>query len=188
MNRGVGKKHHIDIMFLMIVFLIFTFSAVSVLIMAINSYRNVVTASESNGSARIASAYIREIVHQNDIGGNVYISKLDGVDCLKVEESEDYSIYIYEYGGYLRELNCKEDSGATVDFGDKIMEITALSFEELEGGDAVEICVTDTYGNDEIIDIAVIAKAEQNVRDEEYFSDVDISELGLDLEEEQDED
>ncbi len=147
------KKHHIDIIFLVILFLIFTFSAVSVLLLAINSYRSVVNASESQASSRVLSSYIRELARQHDENGGIYVSTMDGTEGIYIEEEDGYFIYIYAYDGYLMELNASLDSGASLDFGTKIAKIQG--FEATQEGNLITISLSDDYGNQEKVDIAV---------------------------------
>lgn len=157
MNRLRTRKHNIDFMFLMILFLIFTFSAVSVLLMAVNSYRSVVNANEQATDARAAMAYLREVIHKNDVASTISIGSFDGIDCVVIaDESGEYSRYIYAYDGYLMELMAKDDSGATPEFGDKILEVNSFEVEWLdEDKDAIEATIEDTSGNTHVVDIAV---------------------------------
>lgn len=153
-------KHHIDILFLMLLFLIFTFSAVSVLLMAISSYKNVVNSSEKNSSARILSAYIREVIHQNDVYGSVTVDSLEGIDCIKIAQTEGYNLYIYAYDGYLMELNASDNSGATPEFGDKISKIKDMSIESKNEGRIIEIILSDDLGNSKKVDVSVKSSKE----------------------------
>ncbi len=151
-KRGV-RKHHIDIIFLMILFLIFTFSAVSALLLAINSYRSVVKASESQASARVLSSYIREVVRQHDENGGVYVDTMDGTVGIHVDEGDDYFIFIYASDGYLMELNASAYAGATLDFGTKIAAVS--DFDAVQVGNLITVSLSDDYGNQEKVDIAV---------------------------------
>ncbi len=145
MKKGRIRKHNIDIMFLMVLFLVFTFSAVSVLLMAINSYKSVVYANEANANARTATAYIREEIRQHDKNGAISIEKLDGITSLKLAVEEGFSLYIYEYDGYLMELEAKDGSGATPDFGSKILQINSMKIG-MEDADTINIEIEDTSG------------------------------------------
>ena len=146
MVKGRLRKHNIDIMFLMVLFLIFTFSAVSVLLMAVNSYRAVVYANESNANARTATAYIREEVRQHDNGGAVSIDEIDGIKCIKMPEGSGYSLYIYEYEGNLMELEAKDGAGITADFGNKILEINGMEISQ-DNPAEINIQIEDISGN-----------------------------------------
>ena len=169
MNKGRIRKHNIDIMFLMILFLIFTFSAVSVLLMSVNSYRAVVYANEENADTRTGIAYIREQVRQHDENGAVEIVDLDGVSAIRMTEEEGYYLYIYSLEDHLMELEAKEGSGVTADFGNKILEIGSLDFQ-WAGEGLLKITLEDKNGNTQLVDIAVKsaeALAEEVSADEE---------------------
>ncbi len=162
MKIGQLKKHNIDIMFLMVLFLIFTFSAVSVLLMAVNSYRSVAYANEENASARIATSYIREQVRYHDDMGAITLSKLEDVDCIKMSEGEGVNLYIYEYNGFLMELEAKDSAGATPDFGNKILQIKALDLSEQDG--VIDAEITDIKG--ESFDVLIGVKSMEVESDE----------------------
>ncbi len=155
MSSGKSRKHNIDIMFLMILFLIFTFSAVSVLLMAVNSYRSVVYANESNADTRTAVAYIREAVRQHDSAGAIDISTIDGIDCIRMSEGGEYYRYIYEYDGYLMELEAKEGSGATADFGSKILQINALEVSMENSSNTIDVDIENANGEKEHVTIGI---------------------------------
>jgi len=145
----------------MVLFLIFTFSAVSVLLMAVNSYRSVVLANEANSSARTAIAYIREEVRQHDADGAVTLDTFDGVDCIKMSEGSGFNLYIYEYDGYLMELEAKDTAGATADFGNKIMEVNSISFSQGENG-TINVQLEDSLGAKQDVVIGVKSKEGQS--------------------------
>lgn len=148
------KKHNIDIMFLMVLFLVFTFSAVSVLLMSVNSYRSVVLANEANSNARTATSYIREIVRQHDKEGAVGVDKFDGRDCIRCVDEAGYSLYIYEYDGYLMELEAKDGSGATAEFGSKILAVNSIEFSHVDR-DLFQVTIEDASGETEDVLITV---------------------------------
>lgn len=161
MKKERLRKHNIDILFLMVLFLIFTFSAVSVLLMAVNSYRSVVYANESNANARTATAFIREEVRQHDAYGAVLLDTIDGIDCIKMSEGSGYSLYIYEYEGYLMELEAKDGAGATVDFGNRILEINSLAITQNEK-DTLNIQIEDKSGNKQDVTIGIKSAGEES--------------------------
>lgn len=167
MSKAKSRKHNIDIMFLMILFLIFTFSAVSVLLMAVNSYRSVVSANESNASARTAIAYIREAVRQHDNEGAVDISQIDGTDCIRMAEGEGFYLYVYEYDGYLMALEAKDGSGVTADFGDKILKINSMDFEKASDSNTIYVNIEDENGEKEQVSIGIKSSVNKTPVNEE---------------------
>ena len=166
MIKGRLRKHNIDIMFLMVLFLIFTFSAVSVLLMAVNSYRSVVFANETNANARTATAYIREEVRQHDSEGAVSVGEIDGIKCIQMSEGSEYSLYIYEYGGCLMELEAKDGAGATADFGNKILEINDMEIKQ-NGENEIDIEIEDISGNKNSVVIGLKSSEGQSNEEQE---------------------
>ena len=166
MIKGRLRKHNIDIMFLMVLFLIFTFSAVSVLLMAVNSYRAVVFANEANANARTATAYIREEVRQHDSMGAVSVAELDGIKCIKMPEGSGYSLYIYELQGCLMELEAKDGAGATADFGNKILEINGMEISQSSENE-IDIEIEDISGNKNNVVIGLKSSEGQEYEEQE---------------------
>ena len=154
MSKRRGRKHNIDVMFLMILFLIFTFSAVSVLLLAVNSYRAVVEANEKNSNTRAATAYIREKVRQHDKAGSIEIADIDGYEAIKMEEGEGYYLYIYYMDGYLMELEAKDDAGVTADFGNQLLKINGLEFS-WKNNQLIEVEVEEATGIKRVVDIGI---------------------------------
>ncbi|SDI38869.1 protein of unknown function [Pseudobutyrivibrio sp. 49] len=154
MNKNRLQKHNIDIMFLMILFLIFTFSAVSVLLLAVNSYKAVVVANEENSNTRAATAYIREKVRQHDESGSIEIAEIDGNKAIKMKEAEGYYLYIYYLDGYLMELETKEGAGVTADFGNQLLKINGMDFS-WKNNQLMEVQVEETTGEKRIVDIGI---------------------------------
>ena len=148
------KKHSMDIIFLMVLFLIFTFSAVSVLLMAVNSYRSVVYANEENANTRTAVAYVREQIRANDSSGNIDISDFDGIKAIKITKEDGIILYMYSYDGYLMEMETKEGADVTPDFGNKIIEIRDMDFDWINN-QLIEVDVVDASNNQEVVKIGI---------------------------------
>jgi hypothetical protein len=121
-------------LFLVVIFLIFTFAALSVLILSVNFYRETVKGAEQNENARDAAAYIREIVHQNDTSGGITLADFDGEPALRMADGSGYVLYIYMNGGSLTELYAKEGANVSAGDGQKIMELESFDIEETGDG------------------------------------------------------
>lgn len=150
MNRRTDSRHSIDIIFLVVIFLVFTFSALSALLLSVNFYQNTVEKSERNEAARAAVAYIREVVHQNDEAGAVSLAEFDGIPCMKIRQGEDYCLYLYLKDCELRELYTKEGANVSASDGQKLLELKMLTFEETETG-CYRIVCEDFFGNRETV-------------------------------------
>jgi len=154
MNKLSPKKHSIDVLFQLVVFLLFTFSAIVLLLLGINFYRSTVERSEKNNSARAAVAYIREVVHQNDEAGCVSLAEFDGLACMKLQQTEGYVLYLYLQDGELRELYTKENAQTSSSDGQKIMELQGLTFA-YQGPNTILVECEDLLGNKEQVFIGI---------------------------------
>jgi len=144
MSKISGKKHYAHIMFILLIFMMFTFSGVSALLLAVNSYRSIVESESNTADYRNNVSYLREVVHQKDVDGKIKITKIDGGDAIVIDESEDYAQYIYVSDGYLRELLAKKDGEVAPQFGEKIMEAQDLKITKT--GQLIEFELTDDNG------------------------------------------
>ncbi|MCF0127817.1 MAG: DUF4860 domain-containing protein [Pseudobutyrivibrio sp.] len=160
MKSNESRKHNIDLVFLIVLFLIFTFSSMSVVLVGINSYRGVVEAAESNASARAAVAYIREVVHQNDVNGGVVLCEFDGRNAIGIDLGNDYCMYIYENDHNLMELYTKAGASVSADAGESIMEVQQLEFSRIDDN-VISISVTDSLGTHEKVLISTKSSKEK---------------------------
>lgn len=163
MNRKIKQQHSIDILFLLVIFLLFAFSGAVLLVLATHFYQSTVARSEENSSARVASAYVREVLHQNDLAEGSTISEFDGTPCLRIPQEEDYVLYLYYYDGELKELYTKEDAVVSAESGQKILELQSFSVEEIMPG-VFEMECEDSLGNNE----RVIISQKSGERSAEY--------------------
>lgn len=154
MRKGAEKSHSIDILFQMVVFLMFTFSAIVLLLLAINFYRSTVERSGKNESARVAIAYIREVIHQNDEQGGISLTEFDGISCIRIEQVEDYVLYLYIQEGELRELYTKEGAQVSSSDGQRIMRLKKLDFS-MKDANTIWVECEDTEGNREQVLIGI---------------------------------
>ncbi len=163
MNRKIKQQHSIDILFLLVIFLLFAFSGATLLVLATHFYQSTVARSEENSSARVAAAYVREVLHQNDSSEACNISEFDGTSCLRIPQEEDYVLYLYYYDGELKELYTKEDAVVSAGNGQKILELQSFSIEEIATG-VFEMECEDSLGNFE----RVIVSHKSSERSAEY--------------------
>lgn len=146
MNRKIKQQHSIDILFLLVVFLMFAFSGAALLILATHFYQSTVARSEENDSARVAVAYVREVLHQNDAADEICVSEFERTRCIKIRQEEEYVLYLYYYDGELKELYTKDGAEVTPENGQKIMELQSFSIEEI-APDVLEVECEDLLGN-----------------------------------------
>lgn len=136
MFKNTREKSSIEIIFPIVLFLIFTIGALFIILYAARTYQNIVEGSENNYNSGTLSAYISQKVHSYDTNGNVYIGTFDGIDALILEEEIDktaYVTYIYQYNGKLRELfTAKGGSSFTPETGMSLFDMTSFKPEFID--------------------------------------------------------
>ncbi len=158
MNTEREKKHIVDILFVLALFLVFTLSTLTLVLFGANIYQNTVNSMEDNYNARTVCSYISEKFRSNDSAGGISIGSIDGQPSLILNQEindASYSTYIYEYDGYLRELFVSDSVtlGAEVlNAGNKLCPIDKFEVSECaEGLNPVKITVSLPDGDIESI-------------------------------------
>ena len=158
MNTEREKKHIVDILFVLALFLVFTLSTLTLVLFGANIYQNTVNSMEDNYNARTVCSYISGKFRSNDSAGDISIGSIDGQPSLILNQEindASYRTYIYEYDGYLRELFVSDSVtlGAEVlNAGNKLCPIDKFEVSECnEGLNPVKITVSLPDGDIESI-------------------------------------
>ena len=158
MNTEREKKHIVDILFVLALFLVFTLSTLTLVLIGANIYQNTVNSMEDNYNARTVCSYISGKFRSNDRAGDISIGSIDGQPSLILNQDindASYSTSIYEYDGYLRELFVSDSVtlGAEVlNAGNKLCPIDKFEVSECnEGLNPVKITVSLPDGDIESI-------------------------------------
>lgn len=133
MKFRTNRKHIIDFIFPVVLFVVFALCALTVLLLAARIYQSTTETSSLNYTSRTGLSYINEKIHQNDVNGGVSIRDLNGTPALVMEQTYDtavYYTYIYSYDGELKELFVKSDTPAELSSGKTILEVKSFSMEE----------------------------------------------------------
>lgn len=127
-------QHVIDFLFPVALFFVFALSALTVILLATNVYRETASESSLNYTAQTSLSYIREKISQADCDGNVTLTTFDSCDALCLttqQEAITYHTYIYVYDGSLCELFVREGSTASAADGRKILSVQDFSMAEI---------------------------------------------------------
>ncbi len=107
------RNHIVDVLFVLALFVVFTLSALVLVILGANVYRQTVSYMGENYEARTAYSYLTEKVRQNDVYGSISVEELEGSRALVLtREINDttYATYLYLHQGSLRELFVRQGS------------------------------------------------------------------------------
>ena len=173
------KRNRIIDIFPMLLFLIFTLSALGIVTFSVQIYRNIVERAEGRFDTETASAYISEKFRNHDAGGAIRISEFLGNPAIAIEENVKdvpYTTYIYVYDGYLREIfsETAKLGDCMASDGNEILPMETMDIAHVSDR-LVRLEFTDTEGKKEETylsmksmarDVGEPAGAEENAGDE----------------------
>lgn len=128
------KQHMIDIVFVMLVFLVFALSIVTVLYAGSRIYNKIATEQTISYQENIALHYFVEKVHQGKSQGVINITTIEEVPVLALHQSyqeEQYVTYIYLDQQNIKEIFTKEKDEISLKDGHAIMEAKELKIESV---------------------------------------------------------
>ena len=150
MNLLKRQKSIVDVIFMITVFGVFMLSALFVVLFGAKIYKRTAHDMSVNFNSRTALAYVTEKVHQHDRRGGVDITIKDGKPVLKLTQyinSDEYCTYLYEHGGYLKELTAKGDIDLVKSAGKEILKISEFTAQK-ENDSLYRFIIADDEGNE----------------------------------------
>lgn len=149
MRKPVSKKRQIEFILPVMIFFVFTLSALIVILFAARVYQRTVADAAMNYNANTSLSYIREKIHQHD-HGNVGITNFDGCEAIVMKDTlnnEIYATYIYAAKGALWELFIKDgtEGSFTATSGQKILDIKSFKVSPI-GKRLLSFSCTDENG------------------------------------------
>ncbi|MDE6675368.1 MAG: DUF4860 domain-containing protein [Acetatifactor sp.] len=135
MNTKQEKNHIVDILFVLALFVVFTLSALVLVILGASVYKQTVSYMDDNYTARTAYSYLTEKVRQNDLYNSISLGQLEDTDALVLTREINgttYATYLYLHEGSLRELFMRQGSDIGTDplsAGQKILPLTDWTLE-----------------------------------------------------------
>lgn len=126
-------KHMIDILFVLVLFALFTLSTVILIIFGANIYQSTVNHMHSNYISRTNVSYITEKFRQADQYDGIAIGSIQDTPALTLLENingETYVTYIYAYEGKIYELFARKDLEMYPDGGQPILDVNSFSIKQ----------------------------------------------------------
>ena len=131
MDLKNARKHSTDILFVLLLFLVFTSSALAVILLGAKVYQNTASRMESNYTVRT------EKIRHADESGAISPGELDGLPALILSqeiEGTSYRTYLYFQDGALKELLTEASREVTPEQGTVIVSLAGFSIEKTEDG------------------------------------------------------
>lgn len=143
------KNHSIDSLFSFLLLLIFCLFTLMLSGMGSTIYRNGTAYLNENYTSRTAVAYISEKVRQHDESGSVFMTAVDALPALALRDTigeTDFITYVYFYDNALCELMVQEDRVPETAMGTRIVELSSLTIEAVDGTDLLSVSAAGEEG------------------------------------------
>lgn len=127
-------KHSIDILYVLLLFFIFTACALSLVMLGTNVYKKTVYDMNVNYEERTSFSYISNKFRQFSSSDGISLETFDGCDSLVLKETIEgvaYCTYLYQYDGHLKELFTREGSGLHAEDGADIIAMKSFTQKKL---------------------------------------------------------
>ncbi len=150
-----------DSVFVIALFTMFAITAFLLILIGAKQYQHTADAMDANYESRTISSYLTEKIRQNDNSGKVYISKLDGLDALAIETTQNditYVTYIYYYKDALREIVVNESSVFSLETGQEIIKTGGFAAEMVDD-DLIKITITTNANNSQTLYLPIHSNA-----------------------------
>ena len=137
MNRQV-RKHRVDTIFVLVVFVVFAASVLMVLMLGGNVYKNTNILSSEGYDERTVLSYIWAKVKHSDVSGSIFLDEYEDIQMLVFEHEDDYGrlrrTLIYYIDGWLYELNMRAAVFPGLAAGQRIIRTLSLDFDDVGYG------------------------------------------------------
>ena len=156
-----NRSSRINDIFPILLFLVFTLSALGIVMVSVQIYQKILKQSEQSYDMEIAVAYVTEKFRSHDSLGSIDATEFAGSDALILTDTvldETYVTIIYTYGGYLRELYVEKSllEGCNGDSGTPILEMDGFRIEK-PSDTLFHLIFTDTNGGSMDTSLAVMS-------------------------------
>ena len=135
--KGKNNFKTVDILFALVLFVIFAVAVLMVLLSGARIYRDSVDSMAAQYEERTSISYIVTKLRGHDATGRISIGSVDDSDALFMSEEIDGVIYetvIYLHEGKIMEYFGVHDPNFHPSFGSVILEAKALTFEKDDDG------------------------------------------------------
>lgn len=121
-----------QVVFSLMLFLMFVIGGFLMISYSGNIYKNIINESEKREAIQIPLAYISEKINKAKNKDYVSIESIDGIDVLIIG-NEEYYTCIYNFDGYLKELNINDLNSFKKEAGTSIYKVDKLTMTYLNG-------------------------------------------------------
>lgn len=146
--RAKSGSHMVDLLFTLALFCVFAASALMVVLIGANVYKNTVRQMEQSFAGRSSLTYVATKIRQNDTADSIHIEDLTGSPALvlnQIVDGETYQTWIYYCDGAVRETFTVRGNTFDPYSGQAIIEVAGFSVEQ--EGNLLRFTTVDADGN-----------------------------------------
>ncbi len=146
MNQRKGK---LALIFTVMLFAVYTFSALFLAVIGVDVYDKNVESSNQNYNVRTSVLYLTEKIRQNEMNGMVRLDELHSSQAIVLSQEINeliYETWVYVENGYLCEVLVPEGYEVMENTGQEIMPMAGFEFEISDEG-LLNVSVLDEDGN-----------------------------------------
>lgn len=143
-KQGYHNKQTMNLLFTMLLFLVFVRSALFTVLIGGKVYENINSRIEENYSGQVVLNYVANKVRQNDKADSIVVRDIEDTAVLELSQEINgisYVTWIYCMDGAVRELFTNAGSGLGLADGLEIIDCQGLTFRQ--EGDILEVEVAD---------------------------------------------
>lgn len=125
------NQHHIDFIFVLILFCLFSLCALTVVYIGSHIYSQTENTMEINYDNNTAMGYITEKVRQANSHQGIEVKTIHQVSILCIHTQKNnrhYTTYIYCYKNKLKELYINDEDNFDITSGEDILDVESLTF------------------------------------------------------------
>lgn len=120
------RRHTIDVLFSLSLFMVFVICSFFLLLFQINGYHNI---SEDKNSVYQASSYVKNMVRDYDRYQEISIEVIDGHECLRLHHAHEV-VYLYVENHTLKELYQMDHMKVNLAYGEERFLMERFTVEE----------------------------------------------------------
>ncbi|MCQ2461337.1 MAG: DUF4860 domain-containing protein [Clostridia bacterium] len=128
-------SYTVDSIFVLVLFAVFAVTVLFVLMSGAGVYKDTQSVMTERYQERTCLSYITAKVNHYDEAGRVYVTKVNGVQALAVDEQMggvDYTTYIYCHDGSIKEIMVDKGLDFKLEDGLDIINAKGLEFDTSE--------------------------------------------------------
>ena len=124
-----NKHQNTHVLFSLSLFLLFVIGSFFIVTYEIRGYQSINDTCRLEDELSTPLAYFNTKLKANDRDNSTKITKLNGVQCLRIHTGETYT-YIYLQDGYLTELYGRKDYDFHLSEGNKLFPLDELNMKQ----------------------------------------------------------